>query len=229
MVFLAICHSSCILQTIIKTSLPVCWNSSWAYHSTITAKGKRQKKEKEKKDWLYNKKKYLTLGFNKGLSLLQAFYSPLIILIKPIDNSPGSCQFSIKVNKKVNAGAIEGQHWFRRDFPSLKLKAFRYPTQKKIKQRKKKQKCMSLIKNYGLRWPKEKTCVVYSYHKHTMSSKYGLVIKNLNATLSSTHRRKHTQLMRAWSSEMIKSFFFWSEKRLNSRWAYQIFLIIMDP
>lgn len=144
MVFLAIYHSSYILQTIIKTSLPVCWNSSWAYHSTITAKGKRQKK---KKDWLYNKKKYLTLGFNKGLSLLQAFYSPLIILIKPIENSPGSCQFSIKVNKKVNAGAIKGQHWFRRDFPSLKLKAFSYPIQKiiiiKLRKKKNRNACLA--------------------------------------------------------------------------------------
>lgn len=133
MVFLAIYHFSCILLTAIKKSLTVCWNSRWAYHSTITAKGKA----KMKKDWLYNKKKYLTMDFNRGLSLLHAFHCPVVILIKPTENSPWSSQLSVKVNKKANVRAMEGQYWFRRGFPSFKLKAFINPTQKKKKPNRK--------------------------------------------------------------------------------------------
>lgn len=170
MVSLVIYHSSSLLHTIIKKFLPVCWNSSWAHHSTITARGKS--KMKKKKDRLCNKKKYLKLDFNQGSSLLHSLHSPLVILIKPIENSQWSCQFSVKIKKKVNVGATEGQHWFRRHFPSSKLKAVINPTgkkqtnkPKKKKTNKTKQKSMSLTKTQGLGWPKE-VREVYTDHKH---------------------------------------------------------------
>ena len=45
-VSLVIYHSSFLLHTITKKFLPACWNSSWAHHSTITARGKSKMKKK---------------------------------------------------------------------------------------------------------------------------------------------------------------------------------------